>query len=57
MCENGRHRPDRPQERAVTDQFAHDAARNDQLILVDGFDQQIGTATKERANLVAHLPV
>lgn len=34
----------------MTDQFAHDAARNDQLILVDGFDQQIGTATKERAH-------
>ena len=34
----------------MADQFAHDAARDDLLILVDGLDRQIGTATKERAH-------
>ena len=34
----------------MTDLFVHDAARNDQLILVDGLDQPLGCATKERAH-------
>ena len=32
------------------DAFANDSARADMLILVDGLDRQIGTATKERAH-------
>jgi len=39
----------------VTDQFAHDAARDDLLILVDGLDRQIGTATKEQAHFESLL--
>ena len=34
----------------MNDQFAHDNARDDLLILVDGLDRQVGTATKERAH-------
>lgn len=34
----------------MDDQFAHDNARDDLLILVDGLDRQVGTATKERAH-------
>lgn len=39
----------------MTDQFAHDAARDDLLILVDGFDRQIGAATKEQAHFESLL--
>ena len=34
----------------MDDQFAHDNARDDLLILVDGLDRQVGTATKEQAH-------
>lgn len=34
----------------MTDQFAHDAARGDLLILVDGLDMPLGSATKERVH-------
>ncbi len=34
----------------MTDRFENDPARNDELILVDGLDRQIGTASKERAH-------
>ena len=35
---------------SAVDAFANDAARDDELILVDGLDRQIGVATKERAH-------
>lgn len=35
---------------AEQDLFAHDEARADELILVDGLDRQIGTASKEEAH-------
>ncbi|MGI6220819.1 MAG: isopentenyl-diphosphate Delta-isomerase [Coriobacteriales bacterium] len=34
----------------MTDAFSNDTARNDELILVDGADRAIGTATKERVH-------
>lgn len=34
----------------MIDHFAHDSARNDQLILVDGLDRPMGTASKEQAH-------
>ena len=35
----------------MSDAFEYDAARNDELILVDESDNEVGTATKERAHL------
>lgn len=34
----------------MQDKMAADAARDDMLVLVDGLDRQVGTATKERAH-------
>ena len=35
----------------MTQRMEADQARNDELILVDGLDRQVGTATKERAHV------
>lgn len=35
----------------MSDQFAHDQARDEQLILVDGLDRPVGTASKMQTHL------